>query len=61
MKSDNILICSLETDDKVLRNNYCIKSANHYGIRLEVFGGNVEWDGFFTKVKILNAELNTLL
>jgi hypothetical protein len=60
IKSDNILFCSLETDDKVLRNNYCIKSANHFGIRLEVFGADVEWKGFITKVEILNEELNRL-
>ena len=60
INSDKILFCSLETDDKVLRNNYCLKSANHFGIRLELFGGGYEWKSFFTKVEILNAELNRL-
>lgn len=59
-KSDNILFCSLETDDKVLDKSYCIKSANHFDIDLKVFGLGTKWESFFTKIEILNKELNRL-
>ena len=59
-KSDNILICSLETDAKQLDKSYAIKSAEHFDIDLQVFGVGTKWENFVTKIKILNKELNSL-